>query len=86
MKKHIKNLILQHGERSELKRGKLTMFCLQNEASFGKSQLLNGSNLANQNKNKMAQKLLYFQNKGFALVEKRDFLSDFKTFSTSIVI
>ena len=30
------------------------MFCLQNGASFGKSQLLNGATLVNQNKNKMA--------------------------------
>ena len=30
----------------------MSLVCLQNEASFGKSQLLNGSNLANQNKNK----------------------------------
>ena len=36
----------------------LISHCLQSEASFGKSQLLNGSNLANQNKNKVAQKLL----------------------------
>ena len=44
----------------------LISHCLQSEASFGKSQLLNGSNLANQNKNKKAQKLLYFQNKHYS--------------------
>ena len=33
----------------------LSIFCLQNEASFGISQLLNALNLANQNKSPPAQ-------------------------------
>ena len=41
-------------ERSELKKHKLHLFCLQNGTSFGKSQLLHGVKLANQNKNKKA--------------------------------
>ena len=52
-----KSLILQHCERSELE----IVFCLRNGASFGKSQLLNGVKLVNQNKNKMAGKLKNLQ-------------------------
>ena len=38
---------------------KIMLNCFQNGASFGKSQLLNGLTLANQNKNKMARKFKY---------------------------
>ena len=40
----------------EVKKAKLSIFCLQNGPRFGKSQLLNVPTLANQNKNKMARK------------------------------
>ena len=36
-------------------KGELSLFCLQTDPSFGKSQLLNAPKLANQNKNKMAR-------------------------------
>ena len=39
----------------------MSEFYLQTGASFGKSQLLNGAKLANQNKDKMAGKFKYLQ-------------------------
>ena len=46
------------------------MFCLQNGTSFGKSQLLNGVTLENQNKNKMAGN---FKNLKINFSKKEDF-------------
>ena len=49
------------------------MFCLQNGANFGKSQLMNG------NFGKSKQKQKWRENSNFfkCCVEKRDFLSDY---------
>ena len=61
------------------------MFCLQNGASFGKSQLLNGPTLANQNKNKKARKFKYLLSSSQILFKNETFLSDFQTFLDEIL-
>ena len=50
-KSHLYNIASEASKR----RVELLCFCFQTGSSFGKSQLLNGVNLANQNKNKKAR-------------------------------